>query len=176
MSIISSLDIKKFGSYSDRKNSYDDNKELIIVSNFIKNYSDPNDIIKFKPFGERGIDLGVFDSQNNLKFVVDVERWKVWDHDWPANYRYISFLERKEKYLKYSQFVMIFFNYSLNKLIRVKKDDILKFSPEKRYTQGKYDTVRKIPFQYGKMYGTGFSEREKSIFDCELFDLKNDIK
>lgn len=168
---ITSSDIRKFGSYSDRKDSYDDEKELLVACNFIKNYSDPSFKIKQKPFSKYGIDIGVFDSDDNLKLAVDVERWRFWNNDWPENYKYISFLERKEKYLKeFDQFMMIYFNYSLNKLIIVKKENIIKFSPEKRYTQGKYDLIRKIPFEYGKMYGRQFGKREKSIFKCETIE------
>lgn len=171
MSNITSQDIKKFGSYSDRDNSFDDKKELLVASNFIKSRCNFSDIVKEKPFGIYGVDLGVYNSKNELKFVVDVERWFFWKEDWPENYRYLSFLERKEKFLKYHEFVMIFFNYNMTKFVRLKKEDILKFSPVKRYTQGKYDFVRKIPFEYGKLYGSELSERERSIFNYEVCEL-----
>lgn len=174
MNNITSSDIKKFGSYDDRLDSFDDEKEILVASNFLKNKCDYLDKIKKKPFGPYGVDLGVFNSKDNLKFVVDVERWSKWEDDWPSNYRYISFLQRKEKFLKDVEFVMMIFNYDLTKFVRIKKEDIVKFSPTQRFTQGKYDTIRKIPFEYGKMYGTGFGEREKSIFEYELYDLKND--
>ena len=87
--------------------------------------------------------------------------------------KYLSFLSRKEKFLKYDNFVMIFFNYDLSKFVRIKKSDILKFPSVKRYTKGKYDLIRKIPFECGKMYGKGFGEREKSIFKHEVCYLKN---
>lgn len=174
MNNITSSDIRKFGSYFDRLNSFDDKKEILITSNFLKNRCDSLDKVKEKPFGLYGVDLGVFDSLDNLKFVVDVERWSQWKEDWPINYRYISFLQRKEKFLKNFKFVMIIFNFDLTKFIRIKKEDIIKFPPIKRHTQGKYDFVRKIPFEYGKMYGTGFGEREKSIFQYEVYDLGND--
>ena len=174
MNFINSKDIKKFGSYGDRENCFDDKRELRITSNFLRLRCDSYDKIIEKPFGEYGVDIGVFDFENKLKFVVDVERWSVWKDDWPENYKYLSFLSRKEKFLKYDNFVMIFFNYDLSKFVRIKKSDILKFPSVKRYTKGKYDLIRKIPFECGKMYGKGFCEREKSIFKHEVCYLKND--
>ena len=174
MNLIDSQDIKKFGSYEDRENCFDDKKEILVTCNFLKGKCDSYHKVKEKPFGIYGVDLGVFDSQNKLKFAVDVERWSLWKEDWPENYKYLSFLNRKEKFLNHDNFVMIYFNYNLTKFVRIKKSDILKFSPVKRYTQGKYDFIRKIPFECGKMYGTGFGEREKSIFDYEVCYLKND--
>lgn len=171
MNLITSEDIKKFGSYGDRKDSFDDEIELDVISNFLRTRCNKTDKIKKKPYGIYGVDIGVFDFENNLKFVVDVERWSSWKEDWPSNYRYLSFLERKEKFLKYSNFVMIFFNYNLTKFVRIKKEDIISISPEKRYTKGKYDMVRKIPFECGKMYGTNFGELEKSIFEYEICDF-----
>lgn len=172
MNLITSKDIKKFGSYKDRHDSFDDELELDIISNFLKDKCNDLDQIRKKPYGKYDVDLGVFDKENNLKFVVDVERWSVWKSDWPSNYRYLSFLERKEKFLKYNNFVMVFFNHDLTKFVRIKKEDILNVSPVKRFTQGKYDFVRKIPFEYGKMYGTNFGELEQTIFNCEICELK----
>jgi len=170
--IITKTDIRNFGSYSDREDSFDDGKEISIISEFLKSHSETSDRIIEKPYGKYGVDLGVFDEMVKLKYAVDVERWSQWNTDWPSNYRYISFLQRKEKFLKHNQFVMIFFNYSLTKFIRIRKDDILKYPPVDRYTKGKIDSVRKIPFECGKLYGTGFTEREKSIFEYEVCDLK----
>lgn len=172
MNLITSKDIKKFGSYKDRYDSFDDKLELDIIFNFLKNKCNDTDRIRKKPYGKYDVDLAVFDKENILKFAVDVERWSVWKGDWPSNYRYLSFLERKEKFLKYNNFVMIFFNHDLTKFVRIKKEDILNVSPVKRFTQGKYDLVRKIPFEYGKMYGTNFGKLEQTIFNCEICELQ----
>lgn len=169
--IITKTDIGNFGSFSDRTNSFDDQKEIDVISKFLKTRQDNSDQIKEKPFGKYDVDLGVFDSEGDLIYAVDVERWSSWDEDWPSNYRYISFLQRKEKFLKYDQFVMIFFNYSLTKFIRIRKEDILNYSPTSRYTKGKTDYIRKIPFECGKLYGKGLTDREKSIFQYEVCDL-----
>ena len=171
MNLITSNDIRNFGSYSDRKNCFDDNMELDVAVKFINNYCDDNDVIKKKPYGRYGVDIGVFDGANNLKYAVDVERWSKWNDDWPQNYKHLSFLGRKDKFLNHGQFAMMFFNYDLTKLIRIIKNDIIKVSREKRFTQGKFDIVRKVPFKYGKLYGTNLTEREMSIFDYEVCKL-----
>ena len=171
MSFISKNDINKFGSYNDRENSYDDEKELNIMKTFLEKRFDKSFKVIKKPYGPYDVDIGVFDSENNLKFVVDIERWRHWKNDWPQNYRYLSFLERKNKFLKYDQFFMVYFNYDLTKFVRVEKSGIMSVEPEKRYTQGKYDMVRKVPFNCGKLYGNFLGNFEKSIFEHEICDI-----
>ena len=70
MNLINSNDIKLFGSYCDRENSFDDKKELVIASSFIKSICDSSYKIKENPFGEYDVDLGVFDLQNNLDMII----------------------------------------------------------------------------------------------------------
>jgi hypothetical protein len=86
----------------------------------------------------------------------------------------LSFLSRKDKYLKFPQFGMVWFNNSLTKFAIAWKKDILKYQVEKRYVKGKEDPkgVRKINFDDGKLYGSSFNSIEigrfKNRVECEF--------
>ena len=102
---------------------------------------------------------------HSFLLAVDIERWSKWNEDWPSNYRYVSFLSRKLKFVhKHKSFVMVFFNYDRTKFICVNRDDIIKYPSGGRYTQGKMDSVIKIPFDDTRIYGSELTEREKFLF------------
>lgn len=161
---IDKKDINEFGSYEDRKNSYDDDQDVDAFVSFLKLVYDKEYTFKSKPFGLYGVDLGVY-KNNKLVFAADIERWSKWSEDWPQNYRYVSFLSRKLKFVhKHRKFVMVFFNYERTKFVCVNGEDILKYPSGGRYTQGKMDSVIKIPFDDSRMYGPQLTERERSLF------------
>ena len=165
-------DINQFGSYEDRKDSYDDDKDVDAFISFLKLVYSEEYTFKPKPFGPYGVDLGVY-KNNKFVLAVDIERWSKWNEDWPSNYRYVSFLSRKLKFVhKHKNFVMVFFNYNRTKFICVNRDDIMKYPSGGRYTQGKMDSVIKIPFDDARIYGHELTEREKFLFKnhkvCEI--------
>ena len=164
---INSNDINLFGGqFKNRNNSYDDKNE---VSKFIKFAETCNDNYFFrpKPFGKYGVDVGMYTKENELIAIVDIERWRAWNEEWPNYYRYLSFVERKEKYLRHKQdFALAVFNASLTKLVMVTKENILLYPPVAKYfkNHGKYDYVRQIPFEFGKLYGANLTDKEKRLF------------
>ena len=166
ISYISKEDKNSFGIFSDRKDNYDDSLEISKFIRFAKNFYDETYEFRVKPFGEYGVDVGIYKDQELLS-TVDVERWKQWDSDWPSNYKYISFLGRKEKFLIGSKdFAMVYFNKSLDKILVVSKKDILEYPTEKKFFSRykKYDFVRQISFDCGRLYGKNLSSTEKNIF------------
>jgi hypothetical protein len=173
MTFLSKEEIGQLGSFKDRQDSYDDSNELKVFCNFLKqNFSDNYKIIQ-KPYGPYGVDIGVF-SDKDIVCAFDLERCKTWKHDWPINWKCLSFLSRKDKYLKFPQFGMVWFNNSLTKFVIAWKKDILKYPVEKRYVEGKQDPkgVRKVDFDNGKLYGSSFNliemERFRNRIEYEL--------
>lgn len=163
---ITKEDKNSFGVFSDRNDNYDDNREILKFIKFAKQFYNDDYQFVSKPFGEYDVDIGIF-KEKNLVSTIDVERWRVWDNDWPTQYKYISFLGRKEKFLKRKEsFAMVYFNNSLNKLLVINKEDIIKYPTEKKYFSRfkKYDLIRQIPFDCGRLYGKNLTETEKQIF------------
>jgi len=168
-----------WGSYGDRKDSFDDDKDVelfvkMIHSNlslqeYIKPYI-PKGTFSFrpKPNGTYGVDLGMFSEQNELVATIDIERWSAWDKDWPFYYKHIHFLERKEKFLnQYDKpFFMAFLNYSRDKVLMIDKDSINKYPTIDKYFQykGVTDRVRELPMSEGHVFGTNLTVREKEHF------------
>jgi hypothetical protein len=174
MNYITKSDINQFGSYTDRKNNFDDDQEINVMINFLKGVyeNDPSITYKPKPDGDYGVDLGVYWG-SKLATTVDVERWSAWNDDWPAFYKHVSFLGRKEKFLKKGVgFLMAYFNFDLTKVIVVDKQTILQYPTIDRHTKGKIDRIKKIDFDGARLYGSNLTEREKSLFKkhyyCEL--------
>jgi len=166
MIYIDKSDIKQFGSYSDRKNNFDDNQEVNVMINFLTEmYENDSTVhIKTKPLGIYDIDIGVY-WKDKLVVGVDVERWSVWNTDWPNFYSHVSFLGRKEKFIrKNMDFIMAYFNYDLSKVILLDKQSILKYPTVDRHTKGKVDRIKKISFDDAKLYGSNLTDREKSLF------------
>lgn len=169
---------KKFGSYSDRDNSFDDQKD---IDAFIEIASECHPLRKYlmkffvptprttwskHPDGDKGIDLAIVtDDERNIN--IDIERWSAWDAEWPKYYKYIHFLSRKDRYLKEDvPFLMCFMNYSLNKVLIVDKETILCYPTKEKYfkNKGMFDTVRELQLQDGHIFGKNLTEREKRLF------------
>jgi hypothetical protein len=166
MIYISKQDINSLGVFSDRKDNFDDDMEISAFIKFAKKFYKENYEIRSKPFGDYGVDIGI-SKDGTIVSTVDVERWKSWDEDWPPQYKYISFLGRKEKFLKREgDFAMIYFNKSLDKLLVVTKKDIIKYPTQEKYFSRfkKYDLIRQIPFDCGRLYGKNLTDTEKQIF------------
>jgi hypothetical protein len=164
MKTITKDTIKHYGTFCDRKDSFDDNKESEVFVKFLASkYSEEYKIVE-KPDGKKGVDIGVY-RDSELGCAFDLERCKTWKNDWPSNWRCISFLDRKSKYLKYPEFGMVWFNNNLTKFVIVWKKDILKFPVTNRnMPNGEIDLVRKIDFECGKLYGSIFSPIEVEKF------------
>ena len=167
MNYITKEDKNSFGVFSDRQNSFDDENEVAKFITFVKKFYNSSEYkFKSKPFGKYGVDVGIYKNEELIS-TVDVERWREWKSDWPPQYKYISFLGRKEKFLKLPvDFSMVYFNQSLNKILVVSKKDIIKYPTQKKFFQRfqKYDLIRQIPFDCGRLYGLNLTENEKNKF------------
>ena len=163
---INADDIATFGSaFPDRKTSYHDDTDIDIFIRFLDKIHNGEKTFKPKPHGIYGIDLGMFDSDKNLEIGFDIERWTSWNTEWPKNYRYVSFLSRKDKFLNQDyDFGMVHFNYDRTKFLITTKTNILKFPPMDRHTKGKSDRVRKVEFGCAMLVGTNLTDRERTLF------------
>ena len=164
MKTVTKNTILEYGTFDDRVNSFDDNTESKVFVKFLKSkYSEEHQIVE-KPFGKYGVDIGVY-SDNELACAFDLERCKTWKEDWPSNWRCLSFLDRKSKYLQYPQFGMVWFNNDLSKFAIAWKKDILKFPvSDRNLPNGQVDRVRKVDFDCGKLYGHSFNSNEIQKF------------
>jgi hypothetical protein len=166
MNYITKSDINQFGSYVDRKDNFDDDKEIDVAINFLSQVyeNDPSVTFKSKPFGKYDVDLGVY-WNDKLVISVDVERWSAWTDEWPNYYSHVSFLGRKEKFLRNGMdFLMMYFNFDLTKLILIDKQTILKYPTIDRHTKSKIDRIKKVSFDDARLYGSNLTQREKSLF------------
>lgn len=162
-----------WGSYKDRDNSFDDDKDIELFVSLVQtnpqlqNYL-PKGNFRPKPNGTYGVDLGLFSEQNELVATIDIERWSAWDKDWPPFYRYIHFLGRKEKFLnQYDKpFFMAFLNYSRDKVIMIDKNSINRYPTIDKYfkNKGVTDRVRALAMKEGYIFGNNITPREKELF------------
>ena len=172
--------INEWGSYEDRKNSYDDDSDLNIFAEMVKTNKALRSYIKrhtglcqwqngglqTKPNGPYGVDMGVYDEEKNRIANLDVERWDKWDDDWPAFYRHISFLTRKLKFVEEDkQFFMAYLNRSRNKVLMITKESF-PFHDNKvvYFKNGFKENKKEIPFDYGTIFGENITEKEKELF------------
>ena len=168
-----------WGSYTDRKNSYDDDADINAFIQLCKNDPDlhqylssylPKKSLRFKPKmnGKYGVDLSITTEDGTVCATIDIERWSQWNEDWPSYYRYIHFLGRKEKFLNQYNvpFFMAFMNYSRTKVLMISEQDIRKYPTIDKYFKHKRvtDRVKELPMSEGYVYGEGITDREKSLF------------
>lgn len=171
-------EIDNYGNqFKDRKNNFDDDKE---IDDFIEFVSNNKEIKKFieqylpkgnkkwkkKPNGDYGVDVGIIDDNKRLLLSLDLERWSKWTNDFPNYINHLSFLERKSKFIKRrTPFLMVWQNSDCSKYIIVDDDDILKVKPEVKYLKsGKTDVVRKLPLSYGNIFGENITTNERKKF------------
>ena len=173
--------INEWGSYEDRKDSYDDDSDLNIfkemvqtnsaLRSYIKRHTDLDQFtdtasLKTKPNGPYGVDMGVYDERKNHIANLDVERWDKWDDDWPDFYRHISFLTRKLKFVEEDkQFFMAYLNRSRNKVLMITKESFPFYDNKVVYFKNGFkENKKEIPFDYGTIFGENITEKEKELF------------
>jgi hypothetical protein len=170
-----------WGSYTDRKDSYDDDADITAFIQLCKKDSNlhqylstylPKKSLRFKPKmnGIYGVDLSIITEDGKVCATIDIERWSQWNEDWPSYYRYIHFLGRKEKFLNQYNvpFFMAFMNYSRTKVLMISEQDIRKYPTIDKYFKHKRvtDRVKELPMSDGYVYGKGITNREKELFHC----------
>ena len=83
---VTNSDIKRWGSYTDRKNSYDDDDDIIefiklckkedqSLREYLKSYL-PDESLVFKPKmnGKYGVDLSITTKDRKVCATIDIER------------------------------------------------------------------------------------------------------
>lgn len=169
----------EWGSYSDRRNSFDDDDDIKRFMMMVHNDTSLKDYLrsfipkgtfsfKPKPDGQYGVDLGLFSEQGNPVATIDIERWSAWKDDWPSYYKHIHFLGRKEKFLNQhdAPFFMAFLNYTRKKVIMISQKDIDKYPTINKYFSYKKvsDRVRELPMSEGHIFGENITTREQGLF------------
>ena len=154
MTFVSSSDKQRYGSSSDRVNSYDDSLEIEkVIPVLRKKY--PNAEIIGKPYGEYGIDVVVRENGQDLIWV-ELERSMGWIGEF--RYRSLSFLERKFHFVQESRevgakFVMCWFERNHEQLVTAQGSVIEQYEPfEKTLKSGRIDTVRHIDIKDCRFY------------------------
>jgi hypothetical protein len=189
---VNSSQIKQWGSFSDRKDSFDDKDDLVCfigesqendkLDKFLKRQMtgvDWNDLVwKKHPFGVIDIDLAVWNKKTNEpEMVFDLERWSAWNPDWPAYYKHISFLERKSKYLNRFDvpFFMVYSNNVRTKFLMVEDIIIERYNPMTSTFRVKnvQDRIRKINLDKGRLFCDNdiISDLERKYFRCNKVEL-----
>ena len=175
--------INEWGSYEDRKDSYDDDSDLNIFAEMVRTNGRLRSYIKqhtglcqftgraalkTKPNGPYGVDMGVYDEEKNHIANLDVERWDKWDEDWPAFYKHISFLTRKLKFVEEDkQFFMAYLNRSRNKVLMITKESFpFTLNRTVYFKNGFKENKKEIPFDYGTIFASGenITDKEKELF------------
>ena len=175
--------INRWGNYSDRKNNFDDDedivafKKLCVESNglleFIKEYL-PEGNYKWisKPYGKYGVDMGILNKDSGeICLIIDLERWSQWKDDWPSYYRYLHFLGRKDHFLNEDvPFIMAYLNYNQNKVILLNKETLNKYMTREKYFSYKKcnDMVKEIPMIEGYIFGANLTNREINNFRNQI--------
>ena len=146
MSTVSFQDKQRYGSSSDRSNSFDDSLEIQkIIPILEKDF--PNCEVVSKPYGEYGIDLVLRHNGKDVLWV-DLERQFGWTGDYP--YQYVSFLERKFHFIKEARsvganFTMCWFRKDHTEFVLAHGDVIEQYeSFDKTLRSGRVDRVRHI--------------------------------
>jgi len=170
-----------WGSYNDRRNSFDDDSDiktfiqLIHKNDHLRSYLKrflPKGTFSFKPkpHGQYGVDLGLFSEQGHIVTTIDIERWSAWNEDWPNYYKHIHFLGRKEKFLEQhdAPFFMAFLNYKRDKVLMIGEEDIRKQPTIDKFFKykGVTDRVRELPMREGHLFGHTITDTERGIFQC----------
>ena len=169
-----------WGSYGDRKNSFDDDEDIkrfigmIHRNESLKSYLKtflPKGTFSFKPkpHGQYGVDLGLFSEHGTPVATIDIERWSAWNEDWPSYYKHIHFLGRKEKFLNQhdAPFFMAFMNFSRTKVLMISQDDIIKHPTIDKFFKhkGVTDRVRELKMSEGYLFGEHITDREEGLFN-----------
>jgi len=169
-----------WGSYGDRRNSFDDDSDIKTFITLIRKDATLKEYLcsflpkgtftfKPKPHGQYGVDLGLFSEQGKPVATIDIERWSAWNEDWPSYYKHIHFLARKEKFLEQhdAPFFMAFLNFTRDKVLMISEQDIRKHPTRDKYfkAKGVTDRVRELPMSEGWVFGHTLTGRERELFN-----------
>jgi hypothetical protein len=166
MRLVSNEQKSEWGNYSDRINSFDDEKDIEAFISLTRKNEDLRFFIRnklgkglmsFRPhfYGKYGPDLTIVDEFQKPVADLDVERWSQWGETWPEYYKYIHFLGRKDKYLNEDRpFFMVYLNYPRTKCLVVEKETILKYPTilKKFKKKNVLDKVKEISLSEGVIF------------------------
>jgi len=176
MQQVSKTHKNQWGSYGDRRNSFDDNTDIKLFKQLVASTPDLKDYIRsylpkgeftFRnhPYGQYGVDLSLINSKEQIVATFDVERWSEWKDEWPPYYKWIHFLGRKEKFLQ-DNFFMIYMNFYRTKVIILDNRTIEEFPTINKTFKTKKvkDMVKEIPMNRGRIYGNDITYKERMLF------------
>jgi|TARA_R110000823_G_C15629103_1_gene468485 hypothetical protein len=180
MTQVTKEDKAKWGNYSDRKDSFDDDADY---EHFIQHTRTNKKFQQFllkhipkgvdckwksKPDGPYGIDLALVDIHTGKKLLcIDLERWSAWKNEWPSYYRYLHFLGRKDHFLEEDEpFLMVFFEYNRNKFIVCEKETIKQYTTFNKHfkAKDKRDDVKQMKMSDGYIFGNNITSIERNNF------------
>ena len=160
---------KEWGSYEDRKDSYDDKKDIESFISMVESNSTiqralnnrlPKSLISYEwkqhPHGQYGADFGLMDiDTKDIAMSFDVERWSAWGEEWPSYYQWIHFLGRKDHFLDSSKpFMMVYLNYPKTQCCMLDKETLAAYPTKDKYFAYKkcWDRVKEIPIREGMFF------------------------
>ena len=154
MTFISSSDKRRYGSSTDRSDSFDDSLEVEKVTPTLQALY-PNAEVLDKPYGPYGIDVVVRENGQDILWV-ELER----SMGWVGEFRYpsVSFLERKFHFVeeareKGAKFAMCWFERNHEQFVTAQGSVIEQYEPfEKTLRSGRVDVVRHIDIEDCKFY------------------------
>jgi len=171
MTHIDRTTIQTYANAIDRVDHYDDSRELRAFASFLRRQYDPQTYrVVEKPDGAYGVDLGIVTHTGVRVGAFDLERCLSWRDDWPAHWQSLSFLARKDRYLREAQFGMVWFNASITTCVVAWKEDILAAPIQTRTFAGQSytDRVRRVPFAAGTLIGDTFASGEHARFSQQI--------
>jgi len=168
---------KEWGSYPDRKDSYDDKKDIQAFIRMVEDDDWLQSILSARlkspinhfrwidhPDGLHGADFGLQNRETNeIGMTFDVERWFAWKADWPSYYHYIHFLGRKDHLLEVKHpFMMVYLNYHQDQCCMVDKEIIASYPTKDKYFSYKqcWDRVKEVPLYQGLFHKRAQEEIE----------------
>ena len=181
MTQVTREDKSKWGNYSDRKNSFDDDGDYeYFIQHTLTNKKFQKYLLQHipkgvdckwesKPDGKCGIDLALVDKHTGKKLLcIDLERWGPWKDAWPHYYKYIHYLGRKDHFLEEDEpFLIVFFEYNRNKFLVCEKETIKQYTTFNKYFKAKQlnDWVKEMKMSDGYIFGNNITDIEKRNFN-----------
>ena len=146
MTSVTSTDKARYGSSTDRVNSFDDSLEIEAIIPVLLHHHPEAQVIE-KPYGEYGIDVVVRENGQDIIWI-ELER----SFGWNGRFRYnsASFLERKAHFIeeakaKGAQFRMVWFESNHRQFLWADGETISEYVPfTKTLNSGREERVRHI--------------------------------
>lgn len=176
MNHVTKEDKNRWGSYSDRKNSFDDGEDIYRFADLVNEQKPLREYLRSyigegdcgwveKPDGDYGVDLALY--KDNVRVAnFDLERWSQWKEEWPSFYKHLTFLGRKEKFLHQEvPFFMCWMSFNRDRVLVVDEQTILCYPTIDKHFRNHdvIDKIKNIPMKKGYIFGN-YTRIEKNLF------------